>query len=142
MDSGSSTICQGCKADVSEAIAKGASSCPSCGWWLRLSQPSNEQKSLRWPRKRFLFLVFLCFLLGTPVNIALASTYLHFDENMMILILIIGTLGGGFTMAKMVAKKAATFWALGIVFSLCVGALYFGAFVGLVFYAFAHSHGC
>ena len=143
MDSGAIKICPSCKADVTEAFASGATLCPACGWWLRLSRPSSEpKKSLRWPRKRFLFIVFVCFLLGTPVNLLLASTYLQMDENMSGIITTVGALGSGFTLAKMIAKKPWVFWTLGILFSACVGALYVGAFIALVFYAITHSHGC
>lgn len=134
-------ICRNCNADVTEALVAGKNLCPACGWWLRMTRPATEPVKPRWPRKRFLFVVFLCFFLGTPVNMALASTYLGFHENIMFMMAGIGSYGAGFTLAKMIAKKRWVFWVLGIVFSWCVQAFYSVAFVALIYYALWHG-GC
>jgi len=117
---------------VTEALANGETACPVCGWRLKLSKQTDGKKSWRFPRTR-LWIMFACFIVGTPVASLIAQDF------MSTAMFYIGALGGGFTLAKIYAKKPWTFWVLGIAFSLCIAVVFALAFLALIAFGIGHN---
>jgi hypothetical protein len=102
--------------------------CPLCGFHMPESLRQGD-RSARENNRAGLWTWFWLLFLGTPV-LGILGVATRAVE-LVVLLLLAGTIGAGFVLARIFAKDSAMIIVLGIVFSVGVAAIYFGiVFVG------------
>jgi hypothetical protein len=117
--------CPHCQGELLENYQE--TRCPNCGCDLAALQKSTVNPGT--PDKAKWGLIFWLAFLGTPILVLLAAGARA--RGGALLIPVIGAIVAGFSLAKIYTKTPAAFFAVGIIFTIGVLAIYVGIiFVG------------
>lgn len=116
--------CLNCHADLTAALASGATVCPACAHPIgvtgappppRMAIPSQKRQTHWW-----LWVVFTIFLVGPPaIFLALAGAKAGKQTNEVLTVLLLaGSVLAGGTLARLVARGVAQFILCTVIFSI------------------------
>jgi hypothetical protein len=104
-------FCPECGQDISEAAAAGDAICPACGHRLDQGKSESARETERISR-RTTWIYFWLLFIAAPATAGL--TAMTRAIGLAFLVLVVGTLGAGFALAKLMTKNKGSFILAGI----------------------------